>query len=324
MSEFRKNPLHNKWVLIVPTRGKRPHAFSYEEIQEEKKYNKTCPFCEGNESMTPSEIDCFRNTGKPDKPGWKVRVFPNIYPALTRETKIMSGSADKNPDLVEGYGYHEVIAETPSHKKNIYSMKQEEILLILKMYRKRYTILKKKKHIKCVFIFKNHGRTAGASLSHSHSQILALSITPPFLEEEVKVIKKAKSCIYCRSIQKAFEDSRVLLENSDFVALAPYASEYPYQLLILPKNHQSFFEKTDDKQLISLSDIIKNIFERYNKLLGNIPFNYFFNTPSSNKAHWNIQIMPKLTIPAGFEKGTGISINPVPPEEAVLELKKTQ
>jgi UDPglucose--hexose-1-phosphate uridylyltransferase len=322
MSEFRKNPLHNKCVLIVPTRGKRPHAFSYEEIREQKKYKKSCPFCEGNESMTPPETDSLRNNGKPDQPGWQVRVFPNIYPALTRESKEMSGSADKNPALVEGYGYHEVIAETPSHKKDIYSMKQEEIISILKIYRKRYKILKKKKNIKCVFIFKNHGRTAGASLSHSHSQILALSIIPPFIEEETRAIKKAKKCIYCGMIEDALTSNRVLLENSDFIAFAPYASEYPYQLLILPKKHQGFFEKTDDKQLVLLSDIIKEIFRMYNKLLGNIPFNYFFNTPSSKQAHWNIQIMPKLTIPAGFEKGTGISINPVPPEAAVRELKR--
>ncbi len=322
MSEFRKDPLHNKWVLIVPTRGKRPHAFSSEEVSEEKKSKKNCPFCEGNEFMTPPETDSFRNTGKPDKPGWQVRVFPNKYPALNGEIKIKSASADKIPDIVEGYGHHEIIAETPSHKKDIYSMKQEEIFLILKMYRKRYKILKRKKDIKSVFIFKNHGRAAGASLPHSHSQILALPIIPLFIEEENKVIKKAKRCIYCYLIKEAFEDKRVLLENSNFIALAPYASEYPYQLLVLPKKHQPFFEEIDEKQLILLSDVIKEIFSRYNKLLGNTPFNYFFNTPSLNKGHWNIQIMPKLIIPAGFEKGTGISINPIPPEDAIRELKR--
>jgi UDPglucose--hexose-1-phosphate uridylyltransferase len=322
MSEFRKDPLHNKWVLSVPTRGKRPHAFSYEEVSEEKKYIKNCPFCEGNEFMTPPETDSLRNTGKPNKPGWQVRVFPNKYPALNGEIKIISASANKIPDVVEGYGYHEIIAETPSHKKDIYSMKKEELILILKMYRKRYKIFKRKKNIKSVFIFKNHGHAAGASLSHSHSQILALPIIPPFIEEETGAIKKAKSCIYCHLIEEAFQNNRVLLENSDFIAIAPHASEYPYQLLVLPKKHQGFFEEIDDKQLILLSDVIMEIFSRYNKLLGKIPFNYFFNTPSLNKGHWNIQIMPKLIISAGFEKGTGISINPIPPEDAILELKR--
>jgi len=321
MSEFRKDPLHNKWVLVVPTRGKRPHAFSYEDISEEKKDKKNCPFCEGNESMTPPEVDSFRKKGKAGEPGWLIRVFPNKYPALNKESK-MSVSADKFPEIIEGQGFHEVITETPSHTKDIYSMNKDEILLILKMYRKRYKILKEKKNIKSVFIFKNHGRAAGASLSHSHSQILALPIVPPFIEEETQIIKKTSSCIYCGLIEKAFEDNRVLLENSGFIVFAPFASEYPYQLLVLPRNHQPFFEEVEDEQLILLSDVIKGVFGRYKKLLGNIPFNYFFITPYVKKGHWNIHIMPKLTITAGFEKGTGISINPIPPEIAVMELKR--
>jgi UDPglucose--hexose-1-phosphate uridylyltransferase len=321
MSEFRKDPLHNKWVLTVPTRGKRPHAFFYEDISAEKRDKDTCPFCEGKESMTPPEVDSIRKKGKADEPGWLVRVFPNKYPALNKETK-QSISADKFPDIVEGRGVHEVIAETPEHSKDIYSMNQDEIFLILKMYRKRYKILKEKKNVKSVFIFKNHGHAAGASLSHSHSQILALPIVPPFIEEEIKAIKKAEICIYCRLIEKAFEGNRVLLENSGFIVFAPYASEYPYQLLILPKKHQPFFEELEDEQLVLLSDVIKVVFDKYKKLLGNIPFNYFLNTPYVKKGHWNIQIMPKLTSPAGFEKGTGISINPIPPESAVIELKR--
>jgi UDPglucose--hexose-1-phosphate uridylyltransferase len=113
-----------------------------------------------------------------------------------------------------------------------------------------------------------------------------------------------------------------LLESSGFIVFAPYASEYPYQLLILPRIHQPFFEEVEDEQLIILADVIKEVFNRYKKLLGDIPFNYFFNTPYMGKGHWNIQIMPKTTITAGFEKGTGISINPIPPENAVMELKR--
>lgn len=325
MSEFRKDPLHNKWTLIVPTRGKRPHAFSYAEAEEEKKDKKDCPFCEGNENMTPPEADSFRNKGKPDTPGWSIRVFPNKYPALNKEIK-MSSVADKIPDIVEGYGFHEVITETPEHSKDIYCMNQDEIILILKMYRKRYKILKGKKNIKSVFIFKNHGRAAGASLSHSHSQILALPIIPPFIEEENKVFHELKSCIYCYCIEKAFNEKRVLLENKSFVVIAPYASEYPYQLTVLPRAHRPFFEEVTDNDLILLARVFSEVFNKYKKLLGNIPFNYFINTPpvkgKAKEGHWNIQIMPKLITPAGFEKGTGISINPIPPELAVRELKR--
>jgi UDPglucose--hexose-1-phosphate uridylyltransferase len=321
MSEFRKDPLHNKWVLIVPIRSKRPHAFFNEMETEDKNKKQDCPFCEGNESMTPPEVDSFRNTGKADEPGWMIRVFPNKYPALNGETKI-DLKENKYLKKVEGYGFHEVIAETPSHDKDIYSMNQEELVLILKMYRKRYRALKNEKNIKSVFIFKNHGHAAGASLHHSHSQILALPIIPSFIEEETQRIKEAKTCIYCSLLRKAFNEKRVLSKNSTFVVFAPYASESPFQLLILPRKHQAFFEKTEDEQLTQLADLIKEVFRKYKKLLGKIPFNCFFNLPSTKEGHWNIQIMPKLTIPAGFEKGTGIYINPVPPETAVMELKK--
>jgi UDPglucose--hexose-1-phosphate uridylyltransferase len=321
MSEFRKDPLHNKWVLIVPTRGKRPHAFFNEAEVADVKIKKDCPFCEGNENMTPPEVDSFRNSGKANEPGWRIRVFPNKYPALDRELKTILKD-NRNPEKLEGYGFHEVIAETPSHNKDIYSMNQEELVLVLKMYRKRYKVLKKEKNIKSVFIFKNHGYAAGASLPHSHSQILALPIIPPFIEEENKIIKEAKTCVYCCLLKKAFDEKRVLSENRDFVVFAPYASGYPYQLILLPRKHQPFFEKTENGQLPLLANLIKEVFHKYKKLLGNIPFNFFFNLPSTKEGHWNIQITPTLTTPAGFEKGTGVYINSVPPEIAVTELKK--
>jgi UDPglucose--hexose-1-phosphate uridylyltransferase len=328
MSEFRKDPLHNKWVLIVSARGKRPHAFYKEEEEREKmEVIKSCPFCEGNENLTPPEVDSFRKKGKENEPGWQVRVFPNKYPALDKEIK-MKAPADKFPEVGEGYGFHEVIVETPSHTKNIYSMNQEEILLILKMYRKRYKFLKKKKNIKSVFIFKNHGKVAGASLSHSHSQALALPMVPPFIEEETAIHAKSNICIYCHLIEKAFGEKRVFLDNKNLVVIAPYASEVPYQLTILVRAHEPHFEEVTDEQLVLLADVFWKIFNKYKALLGNIPFNYFINTPplreDSSNSHWNIQIMPKLIIPAGFEKGTGISINPVSPERAVRELKNVR
>jgi len=321
MSEFRKDPLHNRWVLIVPKRGKRPRSFFNKSETEDANSSQNCPFCEGKEKLTPPEVDSFRNSGKDNEPGWTVRVFPNKYPALNKEIKI-NLRENKKRNKIEGYGFHEVIVETPSHDKTIYSMNQDELTLVLKMYRKRYRFLKNEKNIKSVFIFKNHGREAGASLSHSHSQILALPIVPPFIEEEMRIIKKTKNCVYCGLLKKAFSEKRVLAENSDFVAFAPYASEYPYQLLVLPRKHRAFFEQTEDDQLTLLSILLKEIFRKYKKLLGKIPFNCFFILPSTKEGHWNVKITPKLTIPAGFEKGIDIYINPVPPEIAVTELRK--
>jgi UDPglucose--hexose-1-phosphate uridylyltransferase len=323
MSEFRKDPLHNKWVLFVPERSKRPHAFFNGREESAGEGETNCPFCEGRENLTPPEVDSFRKQGKADEPGWLVRVFPNKYPALDREAK-MRIKEGKKPYLINGYGFHEVVAESPSHRKDIYSMTTEEIILILKMYRKRFIALKEKKDIKSIFIFKNHGRAAGASLLHSHSQILALPIIPPFIEEETALMAQFAKCIYCSLIEEASDDGRVLLDEGGFIVFAPYASRYPYQLLLLPKEHEPFFEETDDEQLINLADVLKEVFKRYEKLFGNIPFNYFLNSSPLRKGHWNIQIMPKLTIPAGFEKGTGIFVNPVLPKKAVEELKEVK
>ena len=323
MSEFRKDPLHNKWVLFVPERSKRPHAFFSGKDGGVQEDEKKCPFCEGRENLTPPEVDSFREKGKADEPGWLVRVFPNKFPALNKEAKMSSMKAGI-PNVVEGYGFHEVIAETPSHGKDIYNMSNDEILLVLKMYKKRYNVLKEKKNIKSIFIFKNHGREAGASLSHSHSQILALPIVPPFIEEETVLIVKSDYCIYCGLIDEALDDNRVLLDKKGFIVFAPYASRYPYQLLLLPKRHQPFFGETEDEKLIELAAVLQEVFRLYEKLFGNIPFNYFLNTFYEKKGHWNIQIMPKLTVPAGFEKGTGIFINPVLPKTAIEELKKVK
>ncbi|MEA1912699.1 MAG: DUF4931 domain-containing protein [candidate division WOR-3 bacterium] len=321
MTNFRKDPLYNRWVLMVPGRGKRPHAFYREK---EKDDGKVCPFCEGREEKTPPEIDSFRVKGKANEPGWKIRVVPNKYPALTRELKTGWGSKGLLQSI-KGYGTHEVIIETPSHSKTLYNMNEEEISLIFKMYRKRTIILKEDKNLKCIFIFKNYGRIAGASFPHSHSQILGLPLIPPFVEEEIKRIKDSLNCIYCHLILKAGKDKRILTKNSDFIALAPYASLVPYQITVFPLEHKPYFEEISDAEINSLSRIIKEIFQRYNKILRAPAFNFFIHTFPRDKRcknyHYHLQIMPKLTIQAGFEMGSGIFINPVPPKTAIRELK---
>lgn len=324
MGKIRKNPIYNRWVIIADERSKRPHAFYREEELEDKK---DCPFCEGSEEMTPPEIDSFRVSGKPNKPGWKVRVVPNKYPALIPDVEFQK-NIEGLFHIIPATGTHEVIIETPHHNKNQFNMDEEETSLILKMYRKRYLTLKENKNLEYILIFKNHGRVAGGSLPHSHSQVIGLPLTPPYIEEELALIKKRNECLFCKLIQRAENDKRVLTQNKNFIVIAPFASISPYELAIYPLKHKPRFEEITDPEIDSFSEIFHDVFKRYNKLLGKLPFNYFLHTSpidSLNKDyHWHIVILPKLTITAGFEKGTNIYINLVAPERAVGELRKVK
>ncbi len=326
MGEIRKDPIHNRWVIIADGRAKRPHAF-YNGIEEGGNKRK-CPFCEGREEKTPPEIDSFRISGKPNEPGWKIRVVPNKYPALVPDDKvekIFNGLSYK----LRNSGTHEVIVETPYHKKNLFNMDREEISLIIKMYRKRYLSLRGDKNLKYILIFKNHGKIAGGSLPHSHSQLIGLPLIPPAIEEELIAVKESVKCPFCDFILRSYNEERTLIRNKDFIALAPYASTAPYELVIYPLKHVPCFEEINDSEIDSLSKIFQDVFHKYNELLEKPPFNYFLHTsPTAPTAkvyknyHWHIVILPKLTITAGFEMGSNIFINPVAPERAVRELKK--
>ncbi|MCK4322108.1 DUF4931 domain-containing protein [candidate division WOR-3 bacterium] len=326
MREIRKDPIHNRWVIIASNRKNRPHAFYREE--EEIGSKKECPFCEGKEKKTPPEIDSFRASGKPNEPGWKIRVVPNKFPALTSEgepRKVYNGLYYK----INGFGIHEVIIETPYHKKNLFNMDKKEISLIISMYKKRYLALKENKNLKYILIFKNHGKIAGGSLPHSHSQIIGLPLIPPEIEEEIILVEDSVKCHYCKLIQRAYNEERVLKRNKDFIVLAPYASVAPYELVIYPLQHKPCFEEINDSEINSLSELLQDVFKKYNKVLENPPFNYFLHTAPTaltprvyKNYHWHIVIMPKLTMTAGFEKSSNIYINPVEPKEAVGKLRE--
>lgn len=326
MREIRKDPIHNRWVIIASDRKERPHAFYTED--EDVGSKRECPFCEGKEKRTPPEVDSIRDSGKADEPGWKVRVVPNKFPALISEiesNKIFNGLSYK----IGGFGIHEVIIETPHHKKNLFNMDEKEISLIISMYRKRYLSLKENNDLKYILIFKNYGKIAGASLPHSHSQVIGLPLIPPEIEEELSETEESVECPYCNLIQRAYEEERVLSRNKDFIAFAPFASIAPYELVIFPLEHKPCFEEIKDSEIKSLSESFKEIFKKYKKVLNEPPFNYFLHTAPIEithrvykKYHWHILIMPKLSMTAGFEMGSNIYINPVAPKNAIKELRE--
>jgi UDPglucose--hexose-1-phosphate uridylyltransferase len=328
MLELRKDPIIGRWVIISTGRGKRPTDF---ELIEKKEDSKFCPFCAGNETSTPHEIFAFRPHGSaPNSADWTLRVVPNKYPALQIE-----GQLHRRPDGIydkmNGIGAHEVIIETPDHNLSLADLDMPQVKNLMVVYRERILDLQKDIRFRYVMIFKNHGKAAGASLHHTHSQLIATPIVPKRVSEEIRGSKTyfndRDRCIFCDILEQELEDSvRVIEQNRSFVSMSPYAPRFPFETWIVPKQHSAFFENTSNDQMTDLAMILSSTLKRLNLVLENPPYNYLIhNSPFKFKEeetyHWHIEIMPRSTLIAGFEWGTGFHINPTPPEESASFLR---
>ncbi|MFU8807126.1 MAG: DUF4931 domain-containing protein, partial [Bradymonadaceae bacterium] len=249
MPVLRKNPITNEWVIIATERAKRPREYKVERESLETHF---CPFCVGNEDATPPEIRTYKphGPGTEDAP-WSVRVVPNKYPALRVE-----GSLDKRGegiyDIMEGVGAHEVIIESGTHVADFADLSPRQITTVLWAWRDRIVDLRNDPRLKYVVIFKNHGAEAGATIEHAHSQLIALPIVPKRLREELDGAQKyydfRERCVFCDIITQELDTrKRVVFENSDVVAIAPFASRFPFELWFLPRRHQAAFEKGDQR-----------------------------------------------------------------------------
>jgi UDPglucose--hexose-1-phosphate uridylyltransferase len=331
MPELRKDPIINRWVIISTERGKRPVFFG-EEMPPQKAG--MCPLCPGNENMTPPEVYAVRaDNALSNSPDWTLRVVPNKFPALRIEGNLNKEGVGLY-DRMNGVGAHEVIVETPIHGQSLSGMDVQGIQNMFIACRERILDLANDKRFRYVMVFKNHGSVAGASLDHSHSQLIALPIVPRRVSEEINgglaYYKYKDRCIFCDIIAQEKEDNvRVVLENESFIALSPYASRFPFEVWILPKKHEAFFalhERTD--KYYDISEMLLIILKKYDKVLNSPPYNFMIHTtPFGNgdiqHYHWHMEIIPRLTKMAGFEWGTGFYINPTPPEEATTYLKET-
>ncbi|MCD4653061.1 galactose-1-phosphate uridylyltransferase, partial [bacterium] len=325
------DPVIGRWVIISTERGLRPNDFSMPATPETKT---VCPFCPGREHLTTPEIYALRPSHtQPNTPGWNLRVIPNKFPALQIEGHLRQ-RADGIYDKMNGVGAHEVIIETPDHKKTLAELSVEQVKNIFVAYRSRILDLHKDKRFRYVMVFKNHGLAAGASLSHSHSQLIATPIVPKRVAEELKgaqaYFRYKDRCVFCDIVAQEMEDSsRVIDYNDVFLAIAPYAPRCPFETWILPREHQPFFEHSTDESISRLAEIILSIVKKINIVLEFPPFNILIhNSPFDYRKpesyHWHIEIMPRSTWVAGFEWGTGFYINPTPPEEAAEFLRNTQ
>lgn len=332
MAELRRDPLGGRWVIIETDDPMQPENF----IKEAHVFKSiTCPFCYGNEHMSGVEVDVIRPEGsKPNSPGWSVRAVPNKFPALRIE-----GELDRHGigiyDISEGVGAHEVIIDSSYHDREIPDLANEEVGDILSVYCRRSMDLIKDKRFKYIMVFKNYGPSAGASIEHPHTQLIALPMIPKNVAEELEgadaYFNYKERCIFCDMLrQEVAEKERVVIENKYYIAICPYVSRFPFEVWILPKKHNGYFCHVSKDELGDLAMILKEVLSRIKTVLSNPAYNYIIHTSPVNIAdthegyHWHMEIMPKLTRTAGFEWGTGFYIVGTPPELAAKYLREAK
>lgn len=331
MPELRKDPITGRWVIIAPDRAKRPMDYHHEFKLVEGRFD---PFGEGNEAATPPEIIAYRTHGTAaNGPGWRVRVVPNKFPALQVEGDLEK-RGDGIYDLMNGVGAHEVIIECPHYETNMSRLPVDNVREVLYAYRDRLSDLKKDRRLVHGLIFKNKGAMAGASLDHSHSQLIVTSVVPITVWEEMtgalEFYNYRGRCIYEDMIRQDLKDgSRVVYDSPEFLVFCPYASRFPFETWIVPKRHGSHYETIQRHQVEELGSVLKTTLAKLELALDDPPYNYVlhtapFDTPDLPHYRWHFELFPRLTRVAGFEWGSGFYINPVAPEEAAAFLREVE
>ena len=330
MPELRRDPVTGRWVIIASERARRPDDFGTAEPPPVRR-SAPCAFCAGNEAMTPPEIIAVRPGGVRDGPGWRARVVPNKFPALMVEGDL-GKRGDGMYDLMNGVGAHEVIIETPRHELSLTNLREDEVRDVLWFYKQRLLDLKNDFRLVYGLIFKNVGERAGATMEHTHSQLIATPIVPLQVESEIlhcrEYLERRDRCLLCdMGVQEMAGGSRMVLDTPNFMAFEPFASRFPFETHVMPKRHLSHFEAIDDALLPELARILRSTLVRIEKAVNNPPYNYLIHTSPLNVKpldhyHWHFEIIPRITRVAGFEWGSGFYVNTAPPEQAAAFLRE--
>jgi len=314
------------WVVITTNNPKGPADYlafkpPYQSLEKEE----PCPFCPGNEAMTPKEILSIGD----GKGGWSVRVIPNKFPFFHIE-----GGFDKRPegmyDLMEAIGAHEIVIEAPEHSKSLALMEYNQIQKILKAYKERLIDLEKDRRFQQFLILKNY---PGVFNRHPHSHIIAMPVIPRRIDEEISGILdyygRKERCIFCDILKEETSNKkRIILETIHFLVFTPFASRYPFETWIVPKRHISDFHHITEDEIEDLSVAMQSLFMRFYKLFSNPPYSLAFHTSPVqsrfhiSEYHWHIETRLRIGLREGFEWGTGFFVNHTPPEDAAAYLRE--
>jgi UDPglucose--hexose-1-phosphate uridylyltransferase len=338
-NELRKDYLLDRWVIIATERARRPTDFSKQRTEQTKTAN--CPLCPGNENVTPPAVLVYlpQDGGirKDQEQGdfrfnnWVIRNIPNLYPAFVPpEDPADAQQIVKAGSFGHAIGHHEVLIESPNHTDHPADAPLQQVIHVINAYKDRLSALSQKPYVQYVQIFRNHGLEAGASLSHAHSQIAATPFIPAIVKQEMEAAqtyhRQHGSCVFCDLIKQETKTPRLILDGEHFAVFAPFASVHPMEFWILPKRHAPNFLSLSPQETEALAQTMKATLRALKDLVNDPPYNYGFHLAINGDAqdfyHWHLEVYPKLTIWAGFEKSTGMYINTVTPETAAVELKK--
>jgi UDPglucose--hexose-1-phosphate uridylyltransferase len=338
-NELRKDYLLNRWVVIATERGRRPTDFAKQK--KEPAQASVCPMCPGNEHMTPPAVLVYLKQNREIKKAkdengfrpknWLVRCVPNLFPAFAPpKDPADQENIMKSESFGCAIGHHEVLVESPNHDDDPADAELPQLVHVINAYIDRLRELSAKPYVQYVQIFRNHGKEAGASLSHAHSQIIATPFVPTIVEEELAASKNFwnhhEKCVFCDIIKKESQSPRLVHDNSSFVVFAPYASVHPIEFWILPKKHDANILSLTQTEIEAFAQTLKASLKGLKDLVNDPPYNYGFHLSINSEAkdyyHWHLEVYPQLAIWAGFEKSTGMYINTVTPETAAAELRK--
>lgn len=324
-SELRMDLVSNDWVVVATGRARRPSSFAKQEKKKKTSVPKSkCPFCQHE------NIKDVITRREDDNGSWFVISIPNKYPAFSGGDDLSQRKEGPNR-IMNGFGYHEVIV-TADHKRSMAEFSLKEMMMVVDVYQARYLDLMNKKFIKYISIFHNHGKEAGASVAHPHSQLMAIPVIDPDLRRSLDGAEafyvSQGECVYCAMINWDIKDGRrVIYENEKFVVLCPFASQIAFEVRVYPKEHQPYFEKITEDEKKLFAEALQIALSKIYKGLGDPAYNFYIHTSPSDEGnydhyHWHLNILPKTATWAGFELGAGIEISTIEPEKAAEFLRK--
>jgi len=351
MREIRINPIvPTESVLVATARGMRPKKAEERVERDTRAVVETCPFCRGNEDRTPPSIKSY-----PDDKDWNIRIVPNLYPVLG-DDRAQSNIAFGLQQVIDGYGRHEVVIDNPNHGIALHEMTPHHLADLFGVYQQRMAELyASDPRLKYVLVFKNFGAAAGASIPHTHSQIIATPVVPENVQNEVHHSReyqaKYSQCVFCSLIDEALTYEATIYDRESghirrkvnvgqyvvergekFVAIKPFASRFEWEIHILPLTHQADFLKASREDLDDFARVLRRTMARLDKVVGGVQYNFFLHSvPHGNEFdncqdsyHWHLEICPRTSIPTGFELGSGLFVSTVSPELAAEELRNAE
>ena len=321
MSQLRLNPLTGRWVTTAVNRGERPVSFLPRHLPVEAASDRPCPFCPGNEEATPPALETYGPNGD-----WSVRVVPNLYPAFEGGTPMTVANLGPVFTQANASGIHEVLVYSPDHHGSWADLDDKQAGLVMAAIRDRVEDHARTNGIRYTQAIVNHGREAGASLEHPHGQLLGIPFVPGEIAEEESGFRRFQgSCLLCTTAESELRaNHRVVLDAEGVVAVCPFWSGSPFEILLIPKQHEVHLPDATPSDVVAVGRALRDAIVRLRHVIGDIAYNIVFHTaPHHHRGdfHWHVHLLPKLSTVAGFELGTGVMINVVPPELASQQLR---